>query len=81
VRIASRGEEAVITGDLAHHPSQLAHPEWCAVVDSDRDQALETRRGFLARYADTPTLVIGTHFAGPTAGRLVRDGEAYRLDV
>jgi len=33
------------------------------------------------RYADTPTLVIGTHFAGPTAGRLVRDGDAYRLDL
>ncbi len=81
VRIASRGEEAVITGDLMHHPSQIARPEWCAVVDSDRDRALETRRGFLARYADTPTLVIGTHFAGPTAGRLVRDGDAYRLDL
>jgi len=35
----------------------------------------------MERYADTPTLVIGTHFAGPTAGRLVRDGDAYRLDV
>jgi glyoxylase-like metal-dependent hydrolase (beta-lactamase superfamily II) len=80
VRIASRGEEAVITGDLMHHPSQIAHPDWCAVVDTDREQALETRRSFLARYADTPTLVIGTHFAGPTAGRLVRDGDAYRLD-
>ena len=32
-------------------------------------------------YADTPTLIIGTHFAGPTAGHLVRDGDAYRLAV
>jgi hypothetical protein len=31
--------------------------------------------------ADTPTLVIGTHFAGATAGRIVRDGDGYRLDV
>ena len=81
VRISSRGEDAVVTGDLMHHPSQAAHPDWCAVVDTDRSQALDTRRAFLARYADTPTLVIGTHFAGPTAGRLVRDGDAYRLDV
>ena len=28
-----------------------------------------------------PTLVIGTHFAGATAGRVVRDGDAYRLEV
>jgi len=25
--------------------------------------------------------VIGTHFAGATAGRIVRDGDAYRLAV
>jgi hypothetical protein len=26
-------------------------------------------------------LVIGTHFAGPTAGHIVRDGDAWRLDA
>jgi hypothetical protein len=81
VHDATGCEEAIITGDLMHQPCQIAGPEWCAVVDSDRAQALATRRAFLARYADTPTLVIGTHFAGPTAGRLVRDGDAYRLDA
>jgi glyoxylase-like metal-dependent hydrolase (beta-lactamase superfamily II) len=81
VRIASRGEQAVITGDLMHHPCQMARPDWCANADSDPEQALATRRSFLERYADTPTLVIGTHFAGPTAGRIVRDAGAYRLDA
>ena len=28
VRIVSKGEEAVITGDFVHHPCQLAHPDW-----------------------------------------------------
>jgi len=81
VHITSRGEEAVITGDLVHHPAQFARPHWGARVDSDPAQADRTRRAFMARYADTPVLIIGTHFAGPTAGRLVRDGEAYRLDA
>jgi glyoxylase-like metal-dependent hydrolase (beta-lactamase superfamily II) len=81
VRIASRGEEAVITGDLVHHPAQFARPHWGAVVDWDRAMADHTRRAFMERYANTPVLVIGTHFAGPTAGRLVRDGDAYRLDA
>jgi glyoxylase-like metal-dependent hydrolase (beta-lactamase superfamily II) len=81
VRIASRGEQAVITGDLMHHPCQMARPDWCAIADSDPEQALATRRSFLERYADTPTLVIGTHFAGPTAGRIVRDADVYRLDA
>jgi len=25
--------------------------------------------------------VIGTHFAGATAGRIVKDGDTYRMDV
>ena len=81
VLIQSQGEEALITGDFIHHPCQMAHPEWSAAVDSDPEQSRRTRAEVFARYADTPTLIIGTHFATPTAGRLVRDGEAYRLDV
>ena len=81
VVIESRGERAVITGDLMHHPVQCAHPEWGSSADVEPEQALRTRREFLARYADGPVLVIGTHFAGPTAGKIVRDGDAYRLEV
>ncbi len=81
VHIRSRGEEAVITGDLIHHPSQIARPGWRSSADWDGAMGEATRRAFLERYADGPVLVIGTHFAAPTAGRLVRDGESYRLDV
>ena len=80
VHITSAGEEAVITGDMIHHPCQIAHPDWCANVDFDSEQGMGTRKAFLERYADRPVLVIGTHFAGPTAGHLVKDGDAYRLD-
>ena len=81
VRISSNGEEAVITGDMTHHPCQMAHPEWAANVDYDPVQSTATRRSFYARYANQPVLVIGTHFATPTAGKIVCDGEAYRLDM
>ena len=81
VHMASQGEEAVITGDLVHHPCQFANPDWGSSADTDPVQADRTRKAFMARYADTPTLIIGTHFGGPTAGRLVRDGDAYRLAV
>jgi glyoxylase-like metal-dependent hydrolase (beta-lactamase superfamily II) len=80
VRIRSAGAEAVITGDLLHHPCQIARPDWrAAAVDWDAELGETTRRGFLARTADAPVLVIGTHFAAPTAGRIVRDGDGYRL--
>ena len=81
VRISSQGEDAVITGDLMHHPVQCAHPDWGSSADWQADTALATRRAFLERYADTPTLVLGTHFATPTAGHVVRDGDAWRFVV
>ena len=81
VSIKSRGEEALITGDFMHHPCQIAHPEWSSAADSDPDMAHQTRNRMLAELASRPVLVIGTHFAGVTAGRITRDGDTYRMDV
>ena len=79
VLIESAGRRAVITGDTMHHPCQIACPDWSSGFDSDPDLSRATRRGFLTRFADQEALIIGTHFGGPSAGRLVREGAAYRL--
>ena len=81
VHISSAGEEAVITGDMIHHPCQMARPGWQSNFDADKAEAQATRAAFLKRYADRPVLILGTHFAGPVGGKIVRDGDAYRLDV
>jgi glyoxylase-like metal-dependent hydrolase (beta-lactamase superfamily II) len=81
VRISSGGAEAMITGDMAHHPAQFARPDWASFVDYDGAASAETRRRVLGDIAGTTTLVIGTHFVAPTAGRIVRDGEAWRFEV
>ena len=72
VRIASGGAEALVTGDATHHPVQLAEPDWGMDADVDSKLAAATRRRMIAELADSDTLVIGTHFAGPTAGHVVR---------
>ncbi|PHQ71350.1 MAG: MBL fold metallo-hydrolase [Sneathiella sp.] len=80
VQIRSRGQEAVITGDSMHHPCQIAHPEWSSTADHDPDAARNTREAFLKKYSETDTLIIGTHFAAPTAGHLkTRGGNSYWL--
>ncbi len=81
VCISSNGEDAIITGDLAHHPCQMAHPHWNSTADMDPPAAEAMRRGFFAGLAGKPVLVIGTHFAGPTAGRVAQDGSGFRLLV
>jgi len=81
VRIQSGGEDAVITGDLVHHPVQLAEPTWGSHPDAQPERAVQTRRDFVSRYGDRSTLVIGTHFAGPTAGHIRIEGNSCRLVV
>ena len=79
VRIRSAGEEAVITGDLMHHPIQCCAPEVGSRFDVDSRQAFETRLRFLREQAARSVLVLGTHFAPPTAGWLVPAGDAWQL--
>jgi glyoxylase-like metal-dependent hydrolase (beta-lactamase superfamily II) len=67
VLIRSEGAEAVITGDAAHHPLQLMVPELTTTVDFDGATGVASRRSLIDRALDRDMLVIGSHFAGPTA--------------
>ena len=79
VRIASGGVRAMITGDLTHHPVQWAEPDWGMPADSDRAQATATRRRLIDAHADGGLLVIGTHYAPPTAGEIVSHEGGWRF--
>ena len=80
VVIESAGEKALITGDMMHHPCQIARPHWTVSFDEDQEVAARCRANVLKELADSPTLVIGTHFAAPTAGKVVSDKDGYRFD-
>jgi glyoxylase-like metal-dependent hydrolase (beta-lactamase superfamily II) len=81
VMIESKGETAVITGDMVHHPCQMGRPDWLSMFDADQPAANARRHAMFAQWADKPILVIGTHFAAPTAGHVRRDGDSYRFVV
>src|SRR5262245_27705912 len=75
IHITSAGEEGLLTGDVAHHPCQMAHLDWSSTADSDPKQSAATRRELFSHFADRPVLVIGGHF---DAGHIRRDGEAFK---
>ncbi len=79
VVIESKGETAIITGDMMHHPCQVTHPDWPDNFDSDGAAAHATREAFVKDFADKPVLIIGTHFAAPTAGHIRKEGDGYRF--
>ena len=81
VLIRSGGQQAVITGDMMHHPIQLAVPATHGRFDMDAAAGAQTRVDFIDRFANTPTLVIGSHFSDPSAGHIVSDGASWKLQT
>jgi glyoxylase-like metal-dependent hydrolase (beta-lactamase superfamily II) len=81
IHISSQGEEAVITGDMMHHPVQIAVPHLPGNFCMDKEISCKTRQNFIERYGDSKVLVIGSHFCDPTAGWIERDEENWRFRI
>ena len=77
VNVKSGASRAVLTGDVVHHPIQLVRPDWSSRACEDREQSHRTRAALLDRYADSDVLMAPAHFASPSFGRLVREGDRF----
>ncbi len=80
VDIRSKGQHAVVTGDMMHHALQCREPSWSTIFDTDKEMAAQSRRRFLGQVADTSTLVLPIHFPNPTVGRVAGDGDRFRYN-
>jgi len=75
-------KKALITGDFIHHPVQMTKTGWCSSADYDQEEGQKTREALLEKYVGEDILIIGTHFATPTAGYIKRLNQGgYWLDV
>ena len=81
VHIRSQGQEAVITGDMMHHPIQIARPLMPANFCMDKSQACQTRKAFVDRFGGSKVLIIGSHFCDPTVGWIERDKDNWRFRI
>ena len=73
VLIRSRGEEAVITGDLMHHPIQLSYPMRHGNFDMDKDQGALTRHAFVDRFGGKKVKKNKRHNRKPTTKKNKQD--------
>jgi glyoxylase-like metal-dependent hydrolase (beta-lactamase superfamily II) len=79
VRIASGGEELLLTGDVVVNSAvSFLHPEWPFGFDLDVPLATKARMAFLDLAAADKTLVGSYHLPFPGFGHVVREGSAYR---
>ncbi|HEX7927567.1 MAG TPA: MBL fold metallo-hydrolase, partial [bacterium] len=79
VRVQSKGQKGVITGDLIHSPVQCAEPDWVPRPDYDPPQAAKTRRAFMERCVGEGLLVVASHFPSPSFGHFAQSGKAFKF--
>lgn len=80
LHIRSRGQDAIVTGDVFHNPIQIAEPEICSMMCVDKEMSRQTRRELISRYGDTAARLIAVHFNDPV-GRIVRDDYSWRFSA
>ena len=77
VHLRAPSGEAILSGDILHHPISMALPDLSMYADWNPDLGRATRRALLERCADTSTLLLTGHFPAPTAGHVVSAGDAF----
>lgn len=78
--ISSEGAEAIISGDVIHHPLQAALPHVCSNFCWDEQRAIATRRAMLAHASDHGAMMLVAHFAGSSGVHVRRDGDAWKVE-
>jgi glyoxylase-like metal-dependent hydrolase (beta-lactamase superfamily II) len=58
VNIFSRGQRAVVVGNMMHHAIQCRELDWSPGVDWDPKEAAASPRTFLSSVTDTDTLLL-----------------------
>lgn len=79
IHVNGGGHDAIMTGDIIHHPILMAEPELQMYADWNVELGRQTRRRLLERCADTSTLMLTGHFPAPTAGHVCSCGDAFRF--
>lgn len=74
VKIESRGEVGVITGDLFHSVAQVSEQQWCPTFDWRTDLSTASRRWLMWRAQSEEWIVFSGHLpTGSSIGRIVED--------
>jgi len=71
VRGVDGAVRGIFTGDVLHHPIQCRYPDWNSRYCLDADAARRTRKTVIDHCTDVDRLIFATHFAAPTAGRII----------
>jgi glyoxylase-like metal-dependent hydrolase (beta-lactamase superfamily II) len=79
--VASGNSKVLVQVDVTAGAASLfaQHPEWSLAFDTDKAQAVQTRRKLYDMAAADKMMVQGYHFAFPSMAYIEKSGNGYRL--
>ena len=80
VNVESKGQRAIIAGDMLHHQLQCTDPTLSTIFCWDPEQARASRKRVFEEIEGTATLLLPIHFPSPTAGRLKARGTGFHWE-
>jgi glyoxylase-like metal-dependent hydrolase (beta-lactamase superfamily II) len=79
--LSSKGQHAIFSADVVHYPVQVYEPQISIYIDTDIEQARQSRLRIFQRCVDLNALIFPSHFGRPHAGRIERRGDGFAFAV
>ncbi|MGR4871160.1 MBL fold metallo-hydrolase [Variovorax sp. LARHSF232] len=79
IHVKGGGQEAIMSGDIVHHPIVLIEQGLTNMGDFDQDMARQTRKRLLERCSGSSALLLAMHVPSPTAGRIEAHGARFKF--
>ena len=79
--ISSSGEHAALIGDAVISIIDIRYPQWITAYDWDKQLAVQTRIGLLARLQQESSVVGASHVVAPGLGRLAQANGGYNWEA
>lgn len=77
IELSSRGEMAVFSGDVMHHPLEIHDLQLVSMFCEFPDAARRSRRRLLDRLVETKAVCFSSHFPLSSAGHVTADDACY----
>ena len=77
IGFSSGHDYGFFSGDVMHHPIQVARPEWSSVFSENHEMGRASRSWALKHAADTGALVFTPHFPASSAGRITWTAQGF----
>lgn len=79
IHVKGGGREAILTGDMFHHPIIFLEPSLETPHDFNPEENKQSRLKILERLADSDDLLLSAHFPSPTAGRICSCSHGFKF--